>query len=130
MSRSELTWPQYVEWRTRPPVRDHFVVTDLQPPPYQPPPYQAVYVQAPTTARNGFGIASLILAIFGMVFGGIPLFIGLFLSFGPVLLAITFGIIGIVRSSRVGVGFGVSLAGLIIGGLTFLLWFVGYGTFW
>lgn len=100
-------------------------MTDLSQPTVQP-----VLVQVQPTARNGFGVAALILGIFGLVFGGIPLFIGLFLSFVPVVLAITFGIVGIVRSNRVRVGFGLSLAGLILGGLTFLLWFTGYGLLW
>jgi hypothetical protein len=95
----------------------------------QPVAYQPVIVQPVTTARNGFGIAALILSLFGIVFGGIPL-IGLFLVFLPVLLAITFGILGLVKASKANVGFGISLAGLIVAGITFLLWFVGYGLLW
>ena len=96
----------------------------------QPPSYQHVIVHAPIRARNGFGVAALVLGIFGIVFGGAPLFVGLILSFVPVLLAIAFGVVGIVRSNRTHVGFGLSLAGLIIGGITFLLWFTGYGIIW
>jgi hypothetical protein len=79
---------------------------------------------------NGFGVASLVLGIIGLAVGIIPLFIGLFLSFLPTLLAITFGIIGIVAGRNRGLPIGLAVTGLVLGGLTFLLWFTGYGIIW
>lgn len=77
-------------------------------------------------------MSSLVLSIFGIVVGIIPLFIGLVLSFVPCVLGITFGIIGIVRSRSLpgGRGFGMALAGLVIASVNFLLYFVGYGIVW
>jgi len=108
--------------------------------PYQPSPqayYGAPNVYAPGAylgqqrPTNGFALASLILAIFGICVGIIPFFIGLFLSFAPCVLGIVFGSLGIARSKRIGgYGFGMALAGLIIAGVNFLLYFTGYGIIW
>lgn len=91
---------------------------------------QPVVVETPAAAPgNGFAVAALVLGIAAMVLGIIPL-VGLFLSFLPTLLAIIFGIIGITRSQRVQRGLAPAIIGLALGGLTLLLYFVGYGTFW
>ena len=96
-------------------------------PGYQPQPVNFSQ-QRPT---NGFAVASLILAIFGICVGIIPLFIGLFLSFIPCVLGIVFGIVGLNRAKKIGgYGFGLALAGLIIASLNFLLYFTGYGIIW
>ncbi|SDQ39482.1 hypothetical protein SAMN02800687_1710 [Curtobacterium sp. UNCCL20] len=79
---------------------------------------------------NGLAVAALILGIAGFLFTGIPFFIGLFLGGIPNILAIIFGITGIVRARRVGVGFGMALTGLILGGIAFLSVFLGAGTIW
>lgn len=81
------------------------------------------------TRGNGFAVAALVLGICALVVGVIPL-IGLFITFVPTLLAIIFGIVGIVRGSRIGRGTGVAVAGLVLGSLTLLLYFVGYGLLW
>ena len=47
------------------------------------------------------------------------------------MLGITFGILGLVRANRIGgYGFGMALAGLIVAGANFLLYFTGYGIIW
>ena len=79
---------------------------------------------------NGLAAASLTLALVGIVLGVIPLFIGLVLSFVPVALALLFGVIGLVRAPARDSGYGLSVAGLLIAGLTVVLWFHGYGVLW
>jgi hypothetical protein len=101
-------------------------VTQPQPPAYAHQP--SIVVQRPR--GNGFGVASFVLGLFSLLAGGIPLFIGLFLSFLPTLLAITFGIVGLATGSRGRRPIGLAVAGLVLGGLTFCLWFVGYGIIW
>lgn len=101
--------------------------------PYQQP-QQPAYAPYPATPPqgNGFAVASLVLAIFGIVVGVIPFFIGLVLSFVPCILGITFGILGINRAGKLPDrrGFGMALAGLIIAGINFLLYFTGFGVIW
>ncbi|KRE30219.1 hypothetical protein [Agromyces sp. Soil535] len=86
---------------------------------------------AAPTARNGFAVAALVLGIWGFVTTWIPLFIGLFFGGIPDILAIVFGILGVVRANRSG-GQGMALAviGLILGSLAFLSIFLGAGTIW
>lgn len=79
---------------------------------------------------NGLAAASLTLAIVGIVLGIIPLFIGLVLSFLPVVLALVLGIIALMRAPARDSGYGLSVAGLLIAGLTVVLWFHGYGVLW
>jgi hypothetical protein len=81
--------------------------------------------------QNGFAIAALILGIWGFLTTAIPLFIGLFVGGIPDILAIIFGILGIVRANKMG-GKGLPLAviGLVLGSLAFLSIFIGAGTIW
>jgi hypothetical protein len=84
----------------------------------------------PPAAGNGAAVAALILGICGFVLTPIPLFIGLFLGGIPAVLGIIFGIVGLVRASKVQRGFPLALIGLILGGLAFLSIFIGAGTIW
>ncbi|MFD1722572.1 hypothetical protein [Amnibacterium endophyticum] len=79
---------------------------------------------------NGLAVASLVLGIVGLVVGIIPLFIGLILSAVPTVLAIVFGLIGLVRTSTRRSGFVPALLGLALGCLTAFLWTTGYGVIW
>ncbi|GLI27688.1 hypothetical protein ARHIZOSPH14_19300 [Agromyces rhizosphaerae] len=84
-----------------------------------------------TVAGNGFAIAALVLGIWGFLTTWIPFFIGLILGAVPDLLAIIFGILGIVRANRVGgTGLGIAIAGLVLGTLAFASIFTGAGTIW
>ncbi len=60
----------------------------------------------------------------------IPFFIGVFLGFLPDLLAIVFGIIGIVRANRVRRGMGLAVTGLVLGGLGVPQHLLRAGTVW
>jgi Protein of unknown function (DUF2510) len=80
---------------------------------------------------NNLAVPSLVLGIIGFVLTPIPLFIGLFVGGIPDVLAIIFGIIGLVRAPQVaGRGFVPALLGLILGALGFLGIFLGSGTIW
>ena len=71
------------------------------------------------------------LGIIGFLLTPIPFFIGLFVGGIPDILAIVFGIVGLVRAPKVGNrGFAPALIGLILGGLGFLSMFLGAGTVW
>ena len=102
--------------------------------PHQPPalpgaPVPVAYATA-TTVKNSFATASLVLGIIGFFVTGIPLFIGFFFG-GPLdILAIIFGIIGINRANKVGVGMAASVVGLVLGSLAFIAIFFGAGTIW
>lgn len=102
-------------------------------PMYPPPPQVHVYQQAapygPPRA-NGIAVASLVLSLTGLFSSGIPLFVGLFIGQPQNILAIIFGIVGINRAKTRGVGTGPAVAGLIIGSLSFLGMFFGYGIVW
>jgi hypothetical protein len=101
------------------------------PTPYTAPrvPYSQRTANQNAYPTNGFGIAALILGIIAIVIGILPL-IGLILSFIPTICAIIFGILGIRRAGPEHIGFTPSLIGLILGGLTLLLYFTGYGLWW
>ena len=90
-------------------------------------------VTAPAAAAPGnpAAIAALILGIAGFVLTPIPFFLGLFLGGIPDILAIVFGIVGLVKAPKVARrGFAPALVGLILGGIGFLGIFVGSGTVW
>lgn len=83
------------------------------------------------TGTNGYAVAALVLGIWGFLTTWIPLFIGLFLGGIPDILAIVFGILGIVRANaRGGRGLAMSIVGLVFGGLAFFSMFLGAGTIW
>jgi hypothetical protein len=71
-----------------------------------------------------------VLGIVGFILTPIPFFIGLFLGGIPDILAIVFGIIGIVRANHVKRGLPLAVVGLVLGGLGFLGIFLGSGTVW
>lgn len=93
-------------------------------------PYAPVPGQPVQSAGNGFAVAAFVLGLVGFLVTWIPFFIGLFLGGLPDVLAIVFGICGIVRANRVRRGMGLAVAGLVLGGLAFLSIFVGAGTVW
>ncbi|MET9290553.1 DUF4190 domain-containing protein [Streptomyces sp. NPDC003077] len=91
--------------------------------PYYPPPPQ-MGMPAPQAARNGLGIAALILGIIGAVFGLIPLFFWLAGILG--LLALIFGLVGMGRAKRgQATNKGVAITGTILGAISLILAVVG-----
>ncbi|WP_136710039.1 DUF4190 domain-containing protein [Agromyces sp. H66] len=96
-----------------------------------PAPQGAVFGAGAGAGTNGFAVAALVLGIWGFLTTWIPLFIGLFLGGVPDVLAIVFGIIGIVRANASGGrGLAMSVVGLVLGGLAFVSIFLGAGTIW
>lgn len=95
-----------------------------------PNPYQPMAGPYPHRSGNGFAVAALVLGIWGFLVTWIPFFIGLFLGFVPDVLAIVFGICGVIRANRGARGMGMAVTGLILGSLAFLSIFVGAGTAW
>ncbi|MGN8050580.1 hypothetical protein ACTJKO_12910 [Curtobacterium sp. 22159] len=75
-------------------------------------------------------MAALVLGIFGFLVTGVPFFIGLLLGGIPDVLAIIFGICGIIRANRVRRGAAMAVTGLVLGALAFISIFFGAGTFW
>lgn len=100
------------------------------PPPQHPYSNPTAPAQYGPQAGNGLAVAALVLGIAGFLLTWIPLFIGLFFGGIPDILAIVFGICGIVRANRVGRGMGMAVTGLVLGGLAFLSIFLGAGTIW
>lgn len=100
--------------------------------PYQTPATaQHVVLAASRPIGNGIAIAALILGIWGFMTTWIPLFIGLVLGGIPDILAIIFGIMGIVRARKVGgKGMPLAIVGLVLGSLAFISIFFGAGTIW
>ncbi|MFF4697831.1 DUF4190 domain-containing protein [Streptomyces chattanoogensis] len=88
---------------------------------YQPAPMGA---PAPQQARNGLGVAALVLGIIGTL-SGIPMF--LFWLAGPLgLLALIFGIVGMGRAKKgQATNKGVAVTGTILGVLALILAVVG-----
>ncbi len=68
---------------------------------------EGVNAPAPTYKTNGLAIASLVL--------GIVAFFGDFLFFIPSILAIIFGVVGMVKAKSYGNGKGMAIAGLVLG---------------
>jgi len=66
------------------------------------------------TGTNGFAMASIIAAIVAVPCN--------YLFLIPSILAIIFGIIGIIKASATGLGRGLAIAGLIIGNIAARLW--------
>lgn len=75
-------------------------------------------------------MAALVLGIFGFLVTWVPLFIGLLLGGVPDVLAIVFGICGVVRANRIRRGIGMAVTGLVLGGLAFFSIFLGAGSVW
>jgi hypothetical protein len=84
--------------------------------PYYPPPYP------PPRRGNGFGVASLVLGLIGMlVFSWIPL-LNVFIGIPLGVLAIIFGIVALATSgSRGGDGGGTGGTGLLLGIVTLVI---------
>ena len=135
-SRSHNLPPPDPNWVSIVPASQETIdaMTDQLPPQpvHQPHPLQ--YTQPPVliaAPANNPAVASLILGIFGFCLTAIPVFIGLFLGGIPDVLAIVFGIVGLVRAAKIGGrGQGHAIAGLVLGGLGFLSIFIGAGTIW
>jgi hypothetical protein len=87
---------------------------------------QVVYQQVVRAPSNGTAVAALVLGIVAIVFGVwmiIP-FVGLFfafVSFVPAVLAVVFGVLGHRQATRIAVGRGAAIAGLVTGGTTLAL---------
>lgn len=80
---------------------------------------------------NGFAVAAFVLGIWGFLTTWIPFFVGLFVGGVPDILAIVFGILGIVRANaNGGRGLAMSVVGLVLGALAFFSIFLGAGTIW
>ncbi len=79
-------------------------------PQYAPPRYAPAQPEAGESSL--MGILSLISGIISIIFGWVP-----FLMFVPEVLAVIFGIVGIVKKS----GKGMAIAGIVLGGVAFLL---------
>lgn len=82
---------------------------------------QIQYVPAPVqpAPKNGLGVAALVLGIVGVIFAVIPV-VGLFFAIPLGALALIFGAVGVARAGKgKATNKGVSVAGLILGLLTF-----------
>ncbi|MFI0710619.1 DUF4190 domain-containing protein [Streptomyces inhibens] len=91
---------------------------------YQPAPQGPTGAHAPQAARNGLGVAALILGIIGAL-SGIPMI--LFWLAGPLgILALIFGLVGLSRVKKgQATNKGVAVTGTILGGLALILAVVG-----
>ncbi|REK88991.1 DUF4352 domain-containing protein [Streptomyces inhibens] len=91
---------------------------------YQPAPQGPTGAHAPQAARNGLGVAALILGIIGAL-SGIPMV--LFWLAGPLgILALIFGLVGLSRAKKgQATNKGVAVTGTILGGLAIILAIVG-----
>ncbi|RIX28423.1 hypothetical protein [Amnibacterium setariae] len=84
---------------------------------------QVIYQQVVRAPSNGIATAALVLGIVAIVLGVwmvIP-FVGLFfafISFVPAVLGVVFGVLGLRQASRIAVGRGAAITGLVTGGLT------------
>ena len=94
--------------------------------------YQQVgpYLSSEPRGGNGVAVAAFVLGLFGFLVTWIPFFVGIVLGGVPDVLAIVFGIMGIVRANRVRRGMSLAVVGLVLGGLAFLSIFVGAGSVW
>lgn len=92
-------------------------------------PYAAAAAQA-AASSNGMAVAAFILGLWGFLTTWIPFGIGLLLGGLPNLLAIIFGIVGIVRAGQVHRGMGLAVTGLILGSLAGVSIFFGAGWLW
>lgn len=91
---------------------------------YQPAPQGPTGAPAPQAARNGLGVAALILGIIGAL-SGIPMI--LFWLAGPLgILALIFGLVGLSRAKKgQATNKGVAVTGTILGALALVLAVVG-----
>lgn len=78
---------------------------------------------------NGMAVASMVLGIVAILFAFVPL-IGVFIAFPCALLAFIFGIIGMVRGSRIQKNFGMGLCGLILSIIASIMMSLGGGWLW
>ena len=78
---------------------------------------------------NGMATAALILGIISVLFALIP-FLGIFIASPCSLLAFIFGIVGMVRGSKIHKGFGLALCGLLLSLLSSLMMLLVGGTVW
>ncbi|MFG2830771.1 DUF4190 domain-containing protein [Streptomyces sp. NPDC048434] len=91
---------------------------------YQPAPQGPTGAHAPQAARNGLGVAALILGIIGAL-SGIPMI--LFWLAGPLgILALIFGLVGLSRAKKgQATNKGVAVTGTILGAVALILSVVG-----
>lgn len=86
-----------------------------------PPQYQPYSGPAPAQPKNGLGTAALVLGIVGAVFAFIPV-VGIFIAIPLAVLAVIFGVIGLVRASRTtATNKGPALSGAILGGVALVV---------
>jgi len=90
-----------------------------------------VYVQQVPVAApgNGMAVASLILGIVAIVFGVIPL-IGIFVAGPCALLAFIFGIVGIVKGTKIHRGLVMAVIGLVLSIIAGVMFSIGGGLYW
>jgi len=94
-----------------------------------PPPFEPTRVSS--VRSNGFALAALLLGIGGFVLTAVPFLIGLVAGGIPDLLAILFGVLGVVRSGRVaGAGLVFAVVGIVLGMLGLGMIPLGAGWLW
>ena len=81
--------------------------------------------------KNSAATAALVFGIVGFVLMGIPFFIGWFLGGIPDVLAVIFGLMGLVKSGQLRcAGFGPALTGLILACVSLFSVLFGAGSIW
>lgn len=88
------------------------------------------YAGAVPQRGNGMAVAALVLGIWGFCTTWIPFFIGIILGALPDLLAVIFGIVGIVKANEGRGGMGMAITGLILGAISGFSILFGAGTIW
>ena len=82
--------------------------------------YKAVSKPTEQPKTNGFAIAGMICAIFGVIGGD-------YLICLPSLVGIILSIVGMVKVKEYKSGYGCALSGIIIGAVSFFIWSIVWG---
>lgn len=122
---SPSTTPGRAQWRQRPTGAWEYLASDgrwyVRPPTTGlPMPYGRAPDQLAIQPGNGLAVAALVLGITSIIFSWLGL-----LTLAQVVLAITFGGLGVAKANRQGAsGRGPAVAGIILGSIGFALYFV------